>query len=88
MNILGQLRESSEKVVTSGRSRVEGLRRERQRRALLGELGHLCYAHRSDDGDDDTRVEMDRIVAEISRLERPEADIGETGPLASSAAAR
>lgn len=71
--ILRRITASSEKILTAGRDRVQALRRERHRQALLTELGRHCYDDRSGEGIGETNVEIDRLVTEISLIEGPEA---------------
>ena len=74
MKILGQLSASSEKFLATGREKLQTLRRDRHRRALLSELGHSYYEDRFGDGNGEAKVEIDRIIGESSLIDDAAAD--------------
>lgn len=56
-------------LVSGIRARVDGMRDQRRRRALIVDLGELCYAQQTGGEDPQLEADLDAVVAELQQLE-------------------
>jgi len=70
-----QLAQKAQEAGKAGQSKIVDVQAKRRFDALLRELGAAVYAQRSGDASSDTAGEIDRVVAELSKLE------SENGPI-------
>jgi hypothetical protein len=75
-----QLAQKAQEAGKAGQSKIEDVQARRRADGLLRDLGAVVYAQHSGNATGDSTGEIDRIVAELKKLE------SEQGPLASSGA--
>lgn len=73
-----QLAQKAQEAGKAGQTKIGDVQAKRRADALLRELGAAIYAQRSGTASGDSAGEVDRLVAELTKLETESGPIGAT----------